>query len=172
MVTEKLKTAYRFSEIPRELLKKRVIAYTNPGLIKKYGFEKGISEEAAAVAFTELKKFLYICGVTNEALTPSAGVDDIWHQFILFTGDYMRFCNRYFNQMIHHTPDTEFDHKTKSANNLAYERAYDIALEEFGPLDPDFWVSPNLVNAAKCSDDDQDTSKCSSKCSNVAKCSN
>jgi hypothetical protein len=35
---------------------------------------------------------------------PSAAVDDAWHEFILFTRDYDRFCQKAFGQFLHHTP--------------------------------------------------------------------
>lgn len=35
---------------------------------------------------------------------PSQVVDDLWHEFILYTRDYQRFCNRAFGAFMHHTP--------------------------------------------------------------------
>ena len=35
---------------------------------------------------------------------PSQVVDDLWHEFILFTRDYGAFCQRAFGQFLHHTP--------------------------------------------------------------------
>jgi hypothetical protein len=34
-------------------------------------------------------------------------IDDMWHTFLLFTKDYMSFCKDYFDEYIHHIPNTE-----------------------------------------------------------------
>jgi hypothetical protein len=35
---------------------------------------------------------------------PSQVVDDLWHEFILFTRDYQSFCRTAFGEFLHHTP--------------------------------------------------------------------
>lgn len=35
---------------------------------------------------------------------PSQGVDDLWHEFILYTKHYETFCRRAFGRFLHHTP--------------------------------------------------------------------
>ena len=35
---------------------------------------------------------------------PSQGVDDLWHEFILYTRHYDDFCSRAFGRFLHHTP--------------------------------------------------------------------
>ncbi len=35
---------------------------------------------------------------------PSQAVDDLWHEFILFTRDYKKFCDEAFGTFLHHTP--------------------------------------------------------------------
>jgi len=158
-----LKINYRLKDAAqREALKQSVMSYDHEGLIKKYCYENEVTETEAMNAFTELKKFLFICGVTSERLSPSVELDGIWHQFILFTKDYMDFCTGYFNRIIHHFPDTEFTAETKKANNVSYTRAYEIAEEEFGSLNPDYWINPNFLNAANCKDDG---GNCNSSCS-------
>lgn len=34
----------------------------------------------------------------------SLRVDEVWHQFILFTVQYQEYCKRYFGRYIHHAP--------------------------------------------------------------------
>lgn len=31
-------------------------------------------------------------------------IDNMWHTFLLFTKDYMSFCDKYFKCYIHHNP--------------------------------------------------------------------
>ena len=35
---------------------------------------------------------------------PSQAVDDLWHEFILYTRNYGAFCNQAFGRFLHHTP--------------------------------------------------------------------
>ncbi len=35
---------------------------------------------------------------------PSQVVDDLWHEFILYTKNYQQFCGRAFGRFLHHTP--------------------------------------------------------------------
>ena len=35
---------------------------------------------------------------------PSRVVDDLWHEFILYTRNYQQFCNKAFGGYMHHTP--------------------------------------------------------------------
>ena len=35
---------------------------------------------------------------------PSQVVDDLWHEFILYTKNYELFCRRAFGRFMHHTP--------------------------------------------------------------------
>lgn len=59
---------------------------------------------------------------------------DMWHTFLLFTKDYMFFCENYFNEYIHHTPNTledeftEEQFKTDFTNYLSF--IYDNLGEE------------------------------------------
>jgi len=34
----------------------------------------------------------------------SRRIDEVWHQFILFTHEYTSFCDRYFGALLHHYP--------------------------------------------------------------------
>jgi hypothetical protein len=44
-----------------------------------------------------------MCGRKFVAM-PSQVVDDLWHEFILYTRDYEQFCKRAFGRFMHHTP--------------------------------------------------------------------
>jgi hypothetical protein len=35
---------------------------------------------------------------------PSQVVDDLWHEFILYTREYQRFCSKAFGRFLHHSP--------------------------------------------------------------------
>lgn len=55
--------------------------------------------------WSELTAFLRACASSGEPLRPpSRRVDDLWHQFILFTREYHAFCER-IGGYVHHVPD-------------------------------------------------------------------
>jgi hypothetical protein len=49
--------------------------------------------------------FLETCATAPEPIGPSALVDIGWHTFILYTHEYMEFCDRVAGRYIHHVPD-------------------------------------------------------------------
>lgn len=40
---------------------------------------------------------------------PSVAVDELWHEFIIFTRDYHDFCNNVYGAYLHHDPYGKFD---------------------------------------------------------------
>ena len=46
----------------------------------------------------------YLKGGRNFVAMPSQVVDDLWHEFILYTRTYEAFCNNAFGRFLHHTP--------------------------------------------------------------------
>lgn len=62
--------------------------------------------EEAGRLFTEVKRFIVL--VQTDGGVPwemySSRVDEAWHQFILFTAEYMEFCDRYFGRYMPHSP--------------------------------------------------------------------
>jgi len=61
----------------------------------------------AKSAERELKRFLavvYLEGGKAGALAPSREVDALWHNFILNTRSYHRFCQAVYGEYLHHVP--------------------------------------------------------------------
>jgi hypothetical protein len=52
----------------------------------------------------EYKDFLYLCARDKEEHVPSAEVDEIWHEHILFTKDYENW-GVFLGKKIHHNPE-------------------------------------------------------------------
>jgi hypothetical protein len=46
----------------------------------------------------------YLKSEKQEIAMPSQVVDDLWHEFILYTRHYSEFCRRAFGGFLHHTP--------------------------------------------------------------------
>ncbi|NEX20761.1 hypothetical protein G3480_10635 [Thiorhodococcus mannitoliphagus] len=46
----------------------------------------------------------YLRGGRKFVSMPSQAVDDLWHEFILYTRHYQAFCRKAFGRFLHHTP--------------------------------------------------------------------
>ncbi|MBL8449699.1 MAG: hypothetical protein JNM32_07230 [Dechloromonas sp.] len=46
----------------------------------------------------------YLRGGRRFVSMPSQAVDDLWHEFILYTREYETFCRKAFGHFLHHTP--------------------------------------------------------------------
>lgn len=67
---------------------------------------------------------------------PSQVVDDMWHEFILYTRAYEQFCRRAFGHMLHHTPAVVLSERNQG--NAGIRRAWQFACHEenINPLKP------------------------------------
>jgi hypothetical protein len=80
--------------LPSGLLKK--LAQRRPGLVLKD--QQLVARGLRQFFLAHLKsgrKFVSM---------PSQVVDDLWHEFILYTRDYDQFCAKAFGKFLHHTP--------------------------------------------------------------------
>jgi hypothetical protein len=64
------------------------------------------SEAQAAQLFAEVKKYLALVARDPEREVPmfSTRVDQVWHEFVLFTREYAEFCARHAGRFLHHAP--------------------------------------------------------------------
>jgi hypothetical protein len=86
-----------------------VIADYKAPYLKEHVLKKGLFESDAEfdVVFQELKKYLFICGKANMVVAMlDKRVDALWHEFILFTGEYRNFCRKNLGKFIDHRPNT------------------------------------------------------------------
>ena len=84
--------------------------------------------------FVEVIKFMYLVSVFNTKLTPSLIVDLGWHEFILFTKTYEKFCSKELGKFIHHTPDED-----KTTNNRNYLKTIQHYIHIFGRPSINIW---------------------------------
>jgi len=82
----------------------------------------------------EVLKFMYLVSRFEIKLTPSIIVDYGWHEFILFTKLYERFCKEILGQFIHHTPDADI-----AANNRNFLKTIQHYIKLFGKPPEDIW---------------------------------
>jgi hypothetical protein len=85
--------------------------------IRGYMFPRGLFEKFARVrpalplkdqqlVARALRQFFlaYHRSGYRRVAMPSQVVDELWHEFILFTRDYQDFCRQAFGRFLHHTP--------------------------------------------------------------------
>lgn len=90
--------------------------------------------EQSTRALEEVIKFLYLCSQNSLQLVPSKDVDIAWHEFILFTRAYQRFCEQHIGQFIHHQPSND-----EQSNDSGYHRTLTSYQHIFGQPDNRYW---------------------------------
>ena len=70
----------------------------------------------------EYRAFLHLCANSSIDHTPSAEVDEVWHEHILFTKDYERWC-KLLGKTIQHNPETPW-------NKQDYKSMYKVTTDE------------------------------------------
>ena len=110
--------------------------------------EKGtLSAQRADQALTEFRKYMALIALGNKELgMHSADVDEIWHNFILFTREYAEFCERICGEMIHHRPNTSRRPELPPASVSEFQMAY---TKFFGPVPP-IWRARKMREAGDC----------------------
>lgn len=101
-------------------------------------------------AFTEFKKYVALSAFFGKGHgMASEKVDDIWHQFILFTPQYHEFCKEFLGRYMHHNPKTSYTPLEKeSTKNLV--KHYKLV---FGNMPLNVWNElKNVISNADCGD--------------------
>ena len=118
------------------LLLKKLESFEAPWLKEKLLMEnKFLSSEEFEQVFIEFKKYVFLVAVNKSNLAMmSKKVDQVWHQFILFTKEYQSFCNSILGFFLHHIPRTRFSLiDSESESNFIH-----LYRETFGPI-PKIW---------------------------------
>jgi len=106
--------------------------------IKDYHFHHAIKTKLLAkhpqltadqlhLVFRGLRDYFFMCncaGKKNVAM-PSRVVDDAWHEFILFTRSYKKFCRKSLGRFLHHTPTEAMASPTIATEGI--KRAWRLA---------------------------------------------
>ena len=93
----------------------RALAYRNKLVVHKFTERWDVTLHEAGALFEETKRLLWLL-VAAEArgqqfhLSPPLQIlDEMWHQFVLFTEPYTAYCQRVYGRYIHHHPTTYAD---------------------------------------------------------------
>ncbi|MGH8557243.1 MAG: glycine-rich domain-containing protein [Methylococcales bacterium] len=75
---------------------------------------------------------MYLCALFPDGLplAPTKVIDDGWHNFILFTHDYKKFCLDFLGRFIHHEPiDPNI---LKNGEHSLAQKTVNLARSHFG----------------------------------------
>lgn len=125
------------------------IAYEAPFLIEKL-LKDHIVETAqeGEALFTEVKRYFVLgrSDVSRIWQMHSLRIDEVWHQFVLFTRQYMDFCERFFGCYIPHSPgnapETKMATTIETASFEQFRSRYEAL---FGAPLPDLWYDERNV---------------------------
>lgn len=94
-----------------------------------------LSEAQRGEVFAALLDYFAICNKAGRRMVamPSQAADDAWHEFILFTRQYDKYCRRAFGRFLHHTPAEAMSSPTQASQGL--RRAWRLACQREG-IDP------------------------------------
>jgi hypothetical protein len=108
-----------------------------PGLIDRFRKRRpGLPKMEIARVEEGLKQFFraYLAGGRAYVAMPSQVVDDLWHEFILYTRAYEEFCEKAFGGFFHHTPPMALK-PAQSRSNSGLRRVWSACCAEEG-IDP------------------------------------
>jgi len=126
-----------------------LLAFRAPYLEERLVREKKVrTAEEVARLLDEVKKYIVLSRQMRDRSVPmlSRRIDEVWHQFILFSEEYKQFCHRFFGRFVHHNPGRATDESGEPRPELTrdeLERAY-VSL--FGPMS-DLWRDELSVTA-------------------------
>ena len=85
----------------------KVLEYKNDEVINRFTVLYDIDEQEASRIFNETLKWLWLGNKINGIFIDDSTliIDEMWHNFILFTQDYEKFCLTNFGRYIHHQPE-------------------------------------------------------------------
>jgi len=121
------------------------VLQANPILVKKISEANEVADARVAIVLTEVIRFLNLIAFSEQVLSPSPFVDRAWHEFILCTRSYWRFCQETFGRMIHHSPGGSAD-----TNDRQLDRTLELYRQHFGTPDPRIWDREDRPEDSEC----------------------
>jgi hypothetical protein len=110
------------------------------------------SEDEARTLFREVKRYLFLNRADQSKLWEmhSFRIDEVWHQFVLFTRQYTDFCMRYFGAYSPHNPSNAPEspkHNAGKTLQVATFKEFHAYYEKvFGEPLPDCWYDERSVS--------------------------
>lgn len=126
-----------------------ILAFEAPYLIEKLLKNAVVdSAEEADELFREVKRYLVLAKLDRDRSWNmySLRIDEVWHQFILFTRQYTEFCNRFFGRYVPHNPSNAPKVTlARPVESTTFEQFYARYLEVFAEPLPAVWYDETTV---------------------------
>ena len=110
-----------------------------PGLLRKL-MERHpeLALKDSALVSRGLRQFFiaYLMSGKKFVSMPSVVADSLWHEFILYTREYQRFCRHGFGSFMHHTPATVLSANKRNNEGLRRTWWYCCKYENINPRNP------------------------------------
>ena len=136
-----------------EQLKQQLLAFEAPYVEEKL-LQKGqfATRDECRRALVELMKYLWLSFVFDQRFSMvSKRVDNVWHQFILFTREYHAFCQQHFGSYMHHAPHVGPRREPDEAFRAGVRGFFAEYQTHFGPVSR-LWADWLDVDVAELSD--------------------
>lgn len=120
-------------------------------IVESFMERYNVSHDEAWEIFIETQKWLWLASRTNPKDTPLfidrplIIIDEMWHNFILHTKHYYKFCLKHFKKFIHHDPTPpqvkkemhqaflENPTQTLKENEEKLKKQYSLIYDHLGP---------------------------------------
>jgi hypothetical protein len=111
-------------------------------VIERVEKKGAIAPHLIGEAVKEFKKYMALIalGYTEIGMS-SQEIDEVWHNFILFTREYAEFCDKVCGKIIHHRPNTSRRPQLPAASITDFASAY---AKFFGDLPP-VWQAQGMM---------------------------
>lgn len=85
-----------------------------------------------------LREYFHLCHTAKRRMVamPSQAVDVAWHEFILFTRSYKKFCDKAIGRFLHHTPTVAMKSPTLAQEGIKRSWRLACAKEKIDPKTP------------------------------------
>jgi hypothetical protein len=117
------------------------LSFEAPYLVEKLLKDRIVtSDSEARLLFREVKRYFYLTRSDQSRIWEmnSLRVDEVWHQFVLFTRQYFEFCNRYYGAYLPHSPSNA----PEAPRNGSSEALPVATFGEFGDYYEDLFHEP------------------------------
>lgn len=98
----------------------KILAYENEDVLSRFMDMYEVDVKEAGDLFHETKKFLYLSQLPTVFIPDDLLIiDEMWHNFILFTPQYHEFCKEHFQTYFHHLPASKKEKEERERKRIA-----------------------------------------------------
>jgi hypothetical protein len=121
-----------------------------PYLIEKLIKDRVVdSADEGNALYLEVKRYLVLNQIDRTKIWKmhSHRVDEAWHEFVLFTAEYVAFCKQFFGHYVHHSPSNAPDQGGAGARapEATFAEFADRYRDVFATDLPSVWVDSSSV---------------------------